>query len=93
MPPAASEDTISKLQKLVITSKDVGKLFRPIFTVPLLLVDMDFPDFTLDQLQACAVCKEDYIPKEEALRLPCKHIFHEECIVPWLKMNHTCPVW
>lgn len=41
----------------------------------------------------CAVCKEEFVPTEEAIELPCQHMFHEDCIKPWLKVNGTCPVW
>lgn len=37
----------------------------------------------------CSVCKE---PAEEGQKyriLPCKHEFHEECILLWLKKVHT----
>jgi E3 ubiquitin-protein ligase RNF115/126 len=27
----------------------------------------------------------------EALMMPCRHVFHKECLVPWLKMSNTCP--
>ncbi|CAN1351849.1 E3 ubiquitin-protein ligase RNF126 [Linum perenne] len=23
---------------------------------------------------------------------PCDHMFHEDCIVPWVKANGNCPV-
>ncbi|KAH8120038.1 hypothetical protein DFH11DRAFT_1755228 [Phellopilus nigrolimitatus] len=46
----------------------------------------------------CAVCKEQFNAKSEdpdeqvVVTLPCKHPFHEGCILPWLKSNGTCPV-
>lgn len=40
----------------------------------------------------CAVCLEDFQPKEEVMTTPCNHMFHEECIVPWVKSNGQCPV-
>lgn len=34
----------------------------------------------------CAVCKEDLTLQAGTLvDLPCKHIFHEDCVVKWLK--------
>ncbi|KAH8754799.1 hypothetical protein F5883DRAFT_572427 [Diaporthe sp. PMI_573] len=29
---------------------------------------------------------------EEVTVLPCKHWFHGECVVSWLKMHNTCPI-
>ena len=40
---------------------------------------------------ACAVCLCEYERDEEVVVLPCKHIFHETCIKPWLKDHRTCP--
>ncbi|KAH6917036.1 hypothetical protein BKA70DRAFT_1486248 [Coprinopsis sp. MPI-PUGE-AT-0042] len=46
----------------------------------------------------CAVCKEQFSLETEspdelvAIKLPCKHPFHEPCILPWLKTSGTCPV-
>jgi len=46
----------------------------------------------------CAVCKEQFKletedPDEQrVVTLPCKHPFHEPCIIPWLKSSGTCPV-
>lgn len=40
----------------------------------------------------CTVCLEDFEPKETVMLTPCKHMFHEECIVPWFKTKGQCPV-
>jgi len=40
----------------------------------------------------CSVCMEDYKIDETVHKLPCDHLFHENCIVPWLELHDTCPV-
>jgi len=44
--------------------------------------------------QTCIICSEDYTPKVTKIRcLPCHHIYHPECIDPWLASNSSlCPV-
>lgn len=31
------------------------------------------------------MCKEDYTVGENVRQLPCNHLFHDGCIVPWLE--------
>eukprot|EP00250_Pteridium_aquilinum_P021423 c25119_g1_i1 orf=127-1377(+) len=43
-------------------------------------------------LAQCAVCKEELELHSQAKQLPCKHMYHPDCIFPWLEQHSTCPV-
>ncbi|KAL2116558.1 hypothetical protein VTJ04DRAFT_8726 [Mycothermus thermophilus] len=40
----------------------------------------------------CVVCVEDMAAGERAAVLPCEHLFHGDCVRPWLELHGTCPV-
>ncbi|XP_022776850.1 E3 ubiquitin-protein ligase RNF181-like [Durio zibethinus] len=40
----------------------------------------------------CVVCLDDWKPREVAKEMPCKHMFHDECIEKWLGIHGSCPV-
>lgn len=40
----------------------------------------------------CTVCQEDFKVGEKAKKLTCDHYFHEDCLMPWLQVQNTCPI-
>ncbi|KAJ7319713.1 hypothetical protein JRQ81_019224 [Phrynocephalus forsythii] len=66
------------------TMKAIGQL--PLHTVK-------HEDKGLDiDAENCAICIENYKPKDTLRILPCKHVFHRHCIDPWLLDHRTCPM-
>nr|CAD1837631.1 unnamed protein product [Ananas comosus var. bracteatus] len=42
--------------------------------------------------QACVICTEDFEQGAPPCRMPCCHVFHEGCLVQWLKQSRLCPL-
>ncbi|GLJ10841.1 hypothetical protein SUGI_0136360 [Cryptomeria japonica] len=40
----------------------------------------------------CAVCREHLINGDKMQELPCKHLFHPDCLKPWLDEHNSCPI-
>eukprot|EP01120_Amphizonella_sp_Union-15-10_P013813 TRINITY_DN6507_c0_g1_i2.p1 TRINITY_DN6507_c0_g1~~TRINITY_DN6507_c0_g1_i2.p1 ORF type:complete len:135 (-),score=8.82 TRINITY_DN6507_c0_g1_i2:58-462(-) len=64
-------------------------------TSKLAIEDLDIIIFDKDFLakykdQEC-FCAGPWKLEQEARKLPCKHIFHSECIIKWLEQHNTCP--
>lgn len=39
----------------------------------------------------CVICKDEMKKGMDACQLPCTHLFHWLCILPWLRKTNTCP--
>lgn len=45
-----------------------------------------------NELVPCAVCKDPMLLGSEAIQLPCFHLYHPCCILPWLARRNSCPL-
>ncbi|CAH8361379.1 unnamed protein product [Eruca vesicaria subsp. sativa] len=56
------------------------------------VIEIDPSHLDSDSQSHCAVCKENFILKSAAREMPCNHIYHPDCILPWLAIRNSCPV-
>lgn len=42
--------------------------------------------------EKCPICIDDFKKELRGTPLPCGHIYHDDCIKSWLKVDHVCPV-
>mmetsp|Transcript_26050 Transcript_26050/g.39430 ORF Transcript_26050/g.39430 Transcript_26050/m.39430 type:complete len:420 (+) Transcript_26050:154-1413(+) len=49
-------------------------------------------DLVDENNRTCCICLEKNNIGDRVKRLPCAHIFHEDCILGWLRKTCTCPV-
>ena len=41
---------------------------------------------------SCTVCCDTIAVGNKGMFMPCGHIYHPDCLNPWLKDHNTCPV-
>ena len=40
----------------------------------------------------CSICQEVFAVGDQVLKLPCRHLFHSDCVRGWLEAKTTCPL-
>ena len=62
---------------------------------PVMMHKLRTVSLTIDMIcsqPSCPVCSEDYAESSDATQLPCSHVFHATCVIPWLHAKRTCPI-
>lgn len=40
----------------------------------------------------CSICHDNFQTTQDILKLPCRHVYHCECLATWLHRHDTCPL-
>jgi hypothetical protein len=58
-----------------------------------LLLFSELDDINKNRYKACSICIDDYEQNDTIRQLSCSHVFHKDCIDPWLlKESYKCPL-
>lgn len=48
-----------------------------------------------ESMRECTICSEEFHQNDlvnQIVRMPCGHVYHQQCIQKWLKISHLCPL-
>lgn len=96
LPPPAAKAAVQTLTVVVISTEQAGAaasvfwwggvlLRRPVTSCSFPAADSQWLcDVVPDKGVKCPVCLLEFEEQETVRQMPCKHLFHSGCILPWL---------
>lgn len=86
-PPPASTVSLANLPEVTVDQELIAR-----FGSRTAAVDECGDRFGEDRVVLnCCVCRDEFELGAQGLMMPCEHIFHPQCITPWLKQHNSCP--
>ncbi|VYS70877.1 unnamed protein product [Arabidopsis thaliana] len=88
------ERLLEQLSQIEASATGIGRSGNPPASKSAIesLPRVEISDCHIGSEANCAVCTEIFETETEAREMPCKHLFHDDCIVPWLSIRNSCPV-
>lgn len=71
--------------------KPRGNAKRPLHELVACSILSSVQDLPQDSRE-CSICLSDFCDGEQVARLPCLHLFHQECCQSWFANKACCPV-
>ena len=62
---------------------------------PIIRSKLRYTRITYDMMSntpSCSLCLLDFELSEGVTMLPCSHIFHKDCVTPWVEKSCSCPI-
>lgn len=83
---------------LIFFFQNLRKLFSQFLSYRKLMSFLNrLPNVTQEELEnadtTCLICREDMTPFNEPKRLPCRHIFHFQCLKAWFQRSRVGFYW
>ena len=63
-----------------------------IFQINSIILDEKINEDHVERALNCVICMEQFDSSIIVKKLKCEHLFHEHCILTWLKGSVTCPI-
>ena len=79
---AVSQQELQQMQdfKRIVPSEELAKLQVVLFS-----------ELETDE-KKCSICLDEFVPDSKLYIIPCKHLFHKDCLEGWVAENYKCPV-
>jgi hypothetical protein len=91
IPPAAQADAVGDAvsQQELQQMQDFKRIVPDEELAKLQVVA--FSELQTDE-KNCSICLDEFLAESQLYTIPCKHLFHKECLADWVAENYKCPV-